>query len=553
MRLYHSHILWKILNLDLLHAVRERTRLFSLVIILWLLAGCSAPQATQASISVSISADGHTLNVDLPAGSNVQQALDAAHLKLDTLDRVEPPAYTLLTAGASIQVVRVREEFTVEQEVIPFERQVLQTESLPDKVEFLAQKGENGEQEITYRHVYEDGVEISKTPVRWTVVKDAVPEIRMVGIQTPFTPFPIPGRLVYLLKNNAWIMEQNTGNRRPLITTGDLDGRVLSLSTDGTWLLFTRRSKYKYQINTLWAAKIDSDPIEMINLKVSNVVHFADWVPDSTVRVAYSTVEPRLAAPGWQSNNDLNYLSIYKSGAGSFSTVDIKESIGGSYGWWGVNFLWAPDGTRLAFGNSNGVGLLGTKKEETPVPLLGFAPFQTRSDWAWIPGISWSPDGQVIYSVDHVAPPGSASPEESQTFDLAAIPLQEGLPVRMVSNVGMFAYPAASPSTSLPSGEESYQVAFLQAIFPTQSETSRYRLVVMDRDGSNRKVLFPPDGEPGLEPQQVVWSPGPMPEGNFSIAVVYQGNLWMVDVGTGNARQITGDGLTSRIAWKSVH
>ena len=65
-----------------------------------------------------------------------------------------------------------------------------------------------------------------------------------------------------------------------------------------------------------------------------------------------------------------------------------------------------------------------------------------------------------------------------------------------------------------------------------------------------RAELFPESGAPGLEPQQVVWWP---PGGDGScqwIALVYQGNLWLVDSSSGAARQVTGDGLVSRIDWR---
>jgi hypothetical protein len=54
----------------------------------------------------------------------------------------------------------------------------------------------------------------------------------------------------------------------------------------------------------------------------------------------------------------------------------------------------------------------------------------------------------------------------------------------------------------------------------------------------------------------VIWSPQPFdllstPSGkSFSIAVLYQGNIWMVDVDSGQARQLTGEGVVSKIAWK---
>jgi hypothetical protein len=72
----------------------------------------------------------------------------------------------------------------------------------------------------------------------------------------------------------------------------------------------------------------------------------------------------------------------------------------------------------------------------------------------------------------------------------------------------------------------------------------------MDRDGSNREVLFPQNGT-GLEPQKVVWSPEPLvTRTDHTIAIVFQGNLFLVDVANGEIWQITGDGLTSQVDWR---
>jgi hypothetical protein len=117
----------------------------------------------------------------------------------------------------------------------------------------------------------------------------------------------------------------------------------------------------------------------------------------------------------------------------------------------------------------------------------------------------------------------------------------------------MFAYPLPSPIRTLPTGENAYQVAYLQATFPTQSESSPYRLMVMDRDGSNQSEVFPASGSPGIEPQSNwgAWSPQPMgTQNNHTLAVLYQGNIWLVDTITGEYWQITGDGRISRLDWK---
>ena len=532
------------------------TRLALLALLL--LAGC-APQVSQGQITVDITADGKQFQIRLEAGSTVAEALAAAGLTVNELDRSEPPAYTVLSDGSQVRLVRVREEFYIEQVVIPFEHQVLRNESLPAGETRLSQPGVEGLQEVTYRRVYEDEVETSSSVVKTVVVREAVPEIVMLGSQTPFASLTIPGRMAYLSAGNAWIMDETTGNRRPVVTTGDLDGQVFALSPDGDWLLFTRTSQEENTINSLWVARLDDESGQMIDLGASNIVHFAGWGPGLSV-VAYSTVEPRATAPGWQANNDLFVVGVSDSGFVAPPRLELEANSGGVYGWWGMDFSWSNDGIRLAYARPDGIGILDTRQVDL-LPLQDIIPFQTGSDWAWVPGVAWSPDNRVIYTVDHVAPQGAAAPEESPRFDLLAIPLEGGAPVHLVSDVGMFAYPSPSPlqaalvqpgsDESGPLVENAYQVAYLQAIFPAQSETSRYRLVVMDRDGSNRRVFFPEQGAPGLDPQRVTWSPAPLGgNGGYSIAVLYQGNIWLVNLADGLAQQITGDGLAVRVDWK---
>jgi hypothetical protein len=204
----------------------------------------------------------------------------------------------------------------------------------------------------------------------------------------------------------------------------------------------------------------------------------------------------------------------------------------------------------LGYTRPDEIGLVDLETERL-TPLYNFSPLQTRSDWAWIPEIAWSPDDLFLYFVDHTPQEGLSSGEQSPLFALAAVPLFGGEPVSMIPEVGMFANPLPSPARRLSNNESSYQVAYLQALMPTESRTGGYQLVIMDRDGSNVNVLFPPEGTPGLDPHRYWWSPE-VEEGAGSdiIAVIYQGNIWLIDVAQHTSQQLTGDGLITAIDWK---
>jgi resuscitation-promoting factor RpfB len=515
------------------------------------LTACGSPQITQGNITVSITADGATQQVKVAAGSTVGQALTNAGLTPGNLDRVDPPTYTVLSDGAAIKLVRVREEFETKQEVIPYEHQEMQNESLTAGETRLLQEGKNGLKEITIRHVYEDGVEVSNSKISETILEPETPEIIMRGVQASFPPVSIPGKIAYLVTGgNAWLMEGSTVSRRPLVTTGDLDGQIFTLSPDGNWLLFTRKSSKPAdeQINTLWVVDTTSADPEPVSLNISNVVHFADWVPDKPTTIVWSTVEPRAAAPGWQANNDIYQARFVPTGGTTKPVKILDANAGGIYGWWGTSFFWAPDGSRLVYARPDGIGFVDLEAGSLR-PLLDITPLNTHGDWAWVPGFAWGADSQTVYLVTHGPATGLVSAEESTDFDLSAVSLANSTNVNIAAQVGMFASPSAS-HLHQNGNEYSYSVAYMEAIFPDQSATSRYRLVVMDRDGSNRRELFPEVGQVGLEVQMPLWSPAPGPGGDDFIAVIYKGNLWLIDAVTGAAQQVTGDGLILRMDWK---
>ena len=509
------------------------------------------PPTPQEDISVQIEVDGQIETVTVPDGSSVQTALDLAGITLTGKDRVEPAPVVSLTEDAAIQVIRVEEIIETEQGIIPFQVIRQPTENLPAGQEKLLQAGNNGLKEVAYVRVFEDGLEISFEEISSLELEGAVDEIFLVGVQSSIAPISLPSTLVYISNGNAWMMEQSTANRFLIVSTGDLDGRIFQLSSDGNWLLFTRTEEDEDIINSLWAVEVNSSGDLLVELDTENVIHYAGWVPGMEQIFAFSSVEPRLSAPGWQANNDLEIKRF--SVNGWTAPVDILQetNYGGVYGWWGTDFQYSPGGELLGYASPDQIGIINTEDQEKQV-ILEIIPYKTQGDWAWMPGLGIGPLGNVIYSVDHTAQEGNLSTEESPVFDLVAIPLTGGGARTIVHDVGMFAYPLPSPIQAKPSGEASFQVAYLQAVFPEQSATSNYRVFLMDRDGSNQHLIFPAQDKPGLQPSRDwgAWSAEEFEEGSgYLLAVIYEGNIWILNQETGDFWQVTGDGSVQGLDW----
>lgn len=521
-------------------------KLLTLFFVLVTLTSCTSIR--DQAIKIRILADKKEYTVDILPGQTVQNALQVASLAMGALDRVDPPLTTTLLEPRDIHLVRVQEKFEVEDKAVSFENRKVHNESLPEGQTILLQQGVEGAQQITYRIVSEDGQEVSRTVVKTVVTREPMPEIIMVGVQTPFTAVPVKGKLAYVTSGNAWIMENSTGNRRPVASYGDLDGQVFEVSPDENWLLFTRKAKedVKDEINSLWVVSLDdSNPLPM-DLQVKNVVNFAGWKPGAENTLAYTTVEPRSTPPGWQANNDLWVMTFDSTGKNIQKEKIVDTNQGGVYGWWGTVYAWSPDGEQMAFARADRVGLVDLKNGKQ-TSLLEVTPLQTGKSWAWVPSLGWSPDSRLIYTVNHLPSQGPESDETSPLFDVAVVDPNQDLPlINLGLQTGMFAYPVLSPQMDSSHG----MLAFLQAVSYEQSETSRYRLLAAQQDGSNLVELFPPEGSLGLDPQHVVWNPKASSPEDLWLAFVYKNNLWLLNVTTQQTQQITGDGTVTRVDWK---
>ena len=523
------------------------TRIFWIIFLVFAFlqaTGCTNLINPTQTIETKILVDNQIVSVDAKYGERVIEILNRSGVTLGNFDKIEPQANSEVRDEIEIKVIRVSEDFDVEEIIVPFTQQTVKNESLPEGQTLIIQPGINGKKEITHRLLYENGQQISRSIVIETVIDEAQPEIVMVGVQSPFTPVTIPGKIVYLSAGNAWVIEGNTGERRPVVTTGDLDGRIFNLSPKTDWLLFTRKSEIEEEINSLWLVNLSDPSSKPTSLEVNNVVHFADWVPNKANHIAYSTVEPRSTAPGWQANNDLVLLEIDESGYPISEEILVDTNSGGIYGWWGTTYTWSNDGNLIIYARPDSIGLINPDLKEM-VPLFNLIPVDTGSDWAWIPGIGFSSDDSTLFMTNHIASSGLTKDEDSPLFDLAAWVIDDNFTISLVPKTGMFSYPEPAPYP-----DDSFLVAYLQAAFPEQSDTSRYRLIVMDRDGSNKITIFPSEGSTGIEPQKIVWSPWIADKMDRWIGLINQGNLWLINVDLNQIQQISGDGSINRIDWK---
>ena len=216
---------------------------------LLILPACGPPEPMQVTIAV----DGGQRVVQTTSAT-VRDVLEENGITLGELDRVEPDLWAETTPGMAVTVVRVEEKLETVREVVPFQHKTVKSEAMAEGETRLIQPGANGEVEIIYRVLLEDGVEVARNELRRVTINPAVDEIVVVGTHGALVSVPITGTIAYISAGNAWLMRGASGGRRPLTSEGDLDTRVFALSPDGRQLLFTRSggTDPTAPLNTLW-------------------------------------------------------------------------------------------------------------------------------------------------------------------------------------------------------------------------------------------------------------------------------------------------------------
>ncbi len=525
----------------------SRVIVFCALFTVTLLSACAS-----ASSRVVLLADGERRVIDTQAVT-VQDVLREQKIALGDYDRVEPPPYAEIGRSATIEITRVELKTETARQPIPFTRRLVRDESFPDGQTRVVQLGANGEVEITYTITIENGAETARRETARKVVAQAKDEILALGTQNSLPLVPLAGgALAYIANGNAWVMRNSSHDKRVLTTTGDLDGRAFSLSADGRWLLFSRAADDSApHLNTLWLADTLVIGEKNYQIPITNVIA-AQISPDGRA-LAYSTGGKVPGAPGWKANNDL-YLAALPADVAATQTISPtrqlvwKPSVPGIFGWWGVNLAWSPDARAIAYAFPTEIGyselparITGGESVAPRKTLKKFAPFASRADWVWMPSVTWSPDARFIAATIHAPGDNPVVASESAAFEVWAFSRDGTVSAALAKQTGMWSSPQFSPFDE----KRESRIVFGIAQSPSDSERSRYTLNVMDRDGGNKKQIFPTLlNENGAPVVQVAWSANAK-----QLVAVREGDLWLYDFASARWSPLTANGASALPRW----
>lgn len=129
--------------------------------------------AIHRSMPFRVTADGRTREARALADT-VGQALAVAGEALVGRDYSIPPADTPMRAGVEVQVIRVVEDFLVQQVDVPFGTETEADAGMPLDERRILREGQPGAKTQRIRIVYEDGEEISRELVEETLDREPV-------------------------------------------------------------------------------------------------------------------------------------------------------------------------------------------------------------------------------------------------------------------------------------------------------------------------------------------------------------------------------------------
>ncbi len=127
-------------------------------------------------VEISVKADGMEMHL-LTAPVTVGEMLEVYGIPVGADDIVKPAMDQQLTDGTEVTIQRIVFEEVVESEAVPFKTKIEGTDELPAKTQKVVQKGQKGEDKVTYKITYADGKEIAREEIARERVKKPVTKI----------------------------------------------------------------------------------------------------------------------------------------------------------------------------------------------------------------------------------------------------------------------------------------------------------------------------------------------------------------------------------------
>ena len=120
------------------------THLFGYLLILVFAVSACLPQQQSTDIRVRIIVDGKELTYRASDRISVLQLLQQANIRIDPLDRINPPDFTPITDDMVITIVRVVDKQECTEETVPYKTTALKSPDLPPGQTKVGQPGVNG-------------------------------------------------------------------------------------------------------------------------------------------------------------------------------------------------------------------------------------------------------------------------------------------------------------------------------------------------------------------------------------------------------------------------
>jgi uncharacterized protein YabE (DUF348 family) len=139
-----------------------------------------ATSQNEGYITVTVVADGKTTDISTTC-SNLSQMVEAGEIDIDSEDRVIPELDDILLDGEVISIQRVDIKEETETKEIPYETENTTSSSIYEGETSVVTEGVNGEETITYRVTYVDGVMEKKEKISDEVTKEPVNEVIATG------------------------------------------------------------------------------------------------------------------------------------------------------------------------------------------------------------------------------------------------------------------------------------------------------------------------------------------------------------------------------------